>query len=70
MSDLDKAADEFDKPWKAAIERFLKHFLQLCFPAVHDLVDWRHPAEFLDTELRQLGPDHEHGGLSVDRLVS
>src|ERR1051325_2824692 len=69
MAQSDRTPDDFDKPWKWVVERFLKPFLQLCFPAVQDLVDWQHPAEFLDTELQQLGPEHEQGGRSVDRLV-
>ena len=43
--------------------------LQLCFPAVHETVDWRQAPEFLDTELQQLGPEHEQGGRTVDKLV-
>ena len=61
--------DQFDAPWKVAVERFLQPLLQLCFPAVHDAIDWRHPPEFLDTELQALGADHQQGGRTVDKLV-
>ncbi len=69
MPDLDVIANEFDKPWKLALEKYLRAFLGLCFPAVHDLIDWRHAPEFLDSELQQLGPQHEQGTRAVDRLV-
>src|SRR6266567_1859789 len=69
MNGSDKTTEGFDKPWKWVVERFLKQFLQLCFPEVHALIDWRHTPEFLDTELQQLGPEHAQGGRSVDRLV-
>jgi hypothetical protein len=61
--------DQFDAPWKVAVERFLQPLLQLCFPAVHEVIDWRQPPEFLDTELPQLGHEHEQGGRTVDKLV-
>jgi hypothetical protein len=61
--------DQFDAPWKIAVERFLQPLLQLCFPAVHAPIDWQHPPEFLDTELQQLGPEHEQGSRTVDKLV-
>jgi hypothetical protein len=62
-------SDQFDAPWKVAVERFLQPLLQLCFRAVHDAIDWRHRPEFLDTELQALGPDHQQGARTVDKLV-
>jgi hypothetical protein len=61
--------EQFDAPWKLAVERFLRPLLQLGFPAVHDAIDWRQAPEFLDTELQELGPEHEQGGRTVDKLV-
>jgi hypothetical protein len=62
-------SEQFDAPWKLAVERFLQPLLQLGFPAVHDSIDWRHAPEFLDTELQELGLDHAQGGRTVDKLV-
>ena len=63
------STDQFDAPWKIAVERFLQPLLQLCFPAVHAAIDWQHSPEFLDTELQQLGPEHDQGSRTVDKLV-
>ncbi len=62
-------SEQFDAPWKLVVERFLRPLLQLGFPAVHDAIDWRQAPEFLDTELQELGPEHEQGGRMVDKLV-
>jgi hypothetical protein len=64
---IETTADQFDAPWKIAIEVFLEPFLNLCFPAVHQLIDWQQQPEFLDTELQQIAPTHEQGELSVDK---
>src|SRR5438552_15922297 len=69
MPDARGPASEFDEAWKMAIQTFLQPCLHLCFRAVHDLVDWRHPPEFLDTELQKIAPDHEQGGRAVDKLI-
>jgi hypothetical protein len=61
--------DQFDAPWKLAVERFLRPLLQLGFPAVHDAIDWRQAPEFLDTELQELGPEPAQDGRTVDKLV-
>ncbi len=69
MSQSQTLNDQIDAPRKFAIEIFLEPFLRLCFPAVHALIDWGRPFQFLDTELRKLAPDHAQGGLLVDRLI-
>jgi hypothetical protein len=69
MPDPEKATSQFDQAWKVALEVFLKPFLELCFPAVHDLIDWRVAPLFLDTELQQIAPEHAQGVRSVDKLV-
>ena len=62
-------SEQFDAPWKLAVERFLQPLLQLGFPAVHNSIDWRHAPEFLDTELQALGTEQAQGGRTVDKLV-
>ncbi len=43
--------------------------MALFFPAVHDLIDWRRPHEFLDAELQRITGDSDLGRRSADRLV-
>src|SRR6266404_4672316 len=59
----------FDGPWKAALECYLRPALQLCFPKVHRLVDWRVAPVFLDKELQQLATDLPSGVITADKLV-
>ena len=62
-------ADQYDSPWKEAIERHFADFLQFFFPAAHALVDWSKPVIFLDQELRAVVRDAELGNRYVDKLV-
>lgn len=63
-------ADDYDSPWKEAIERHLPDFLAFFFPAAHAQVDWTQPFTFLDQELRSVVRDAETGQRRVDKLVS
>ncbi len=63
-------ADDYDSPWKDAIERYLPDFLAFYFPAAHALIDWTQPFSFLDQELRSVVRDAETGQRRVDKLVS
>jgi hypothetical protein len=69
MPNPDPLRQEFDAPWKVALELFLEPFLHLCFPAVHALIDWQFAPVFLDTELQQIAPTHHLGARAVDKLV-
>ena len=62
-------ADQFDSPWKEAIEGHFADFLQFFFPTAHAQVDWSQPVLFLDKELRSLMRDAELGTRYVDKLV-
>jgi hypothetical protein len=31
---------EFDSPWKESLDVYFESFLQLCFPLVHQEIDW------------------------------
>ncbi len=62
-------ADQYDSPWKEAIERHFPDFLQFFFPAAHAQVDWSKPITFLDQELRAVARDAELGTRYVDKLV-
>ena len=61
--------DEYDSPWKEAIEEWLEEFLGFFFPHVHGLIDWSRGYEFLDKELQQLVPESQLGERTVDKLV-
>lgn len=59
---------DFDHPWKEALDEFLKEFLELCFPWIHDAIDWSVPYEPLPQELQKLVFDGETSNQTVDRL--
>ncbi|MBK5964014.1 hypothetical protein CCR95_07915, partial [Thiocystis minor] len=61
--------NDFDSPWKEALERFFPEFLALLFPAIHARIDWRVAPEFLDKELQQIGADSPRGRRYADKLV-
>ena len=44
--------DDYDTPWKEAIERHFADFLLFFFPSIHAQVDWSQPVSFLDQTLR------------------
>lgn len=62
-------ADEYDSPWKEAIEHYFSHFLYFYFPQVHAEIDWHQPYTFLDKELLAVVRDAELGTRFVDKLV-
>jgi hypothetical protein len=43
--------NDYDSPWKEALERFFPEFLALLFPAIHARINWRVSPIFLDKEL-------------------
>ena len=61
--------NDYDSPWKEALERFFPEFLALLFPAIHTRIDWRVAPEFLDKELQQIGADSPRGRRYADKLV-
>jgi hypothetical protein len=61
--------DDYDTPWKAALERYFEQFLALFLPAVHAEIDWGQGCTFLDKELRKLVPEGDAGPGVVDVLV-
>ena len=44
--------NDYDSPWKEALERYLPDFLPLLFPEAHAGIDWSNGYEFLDKELQ------------------
>ncbi len=62
-------ADDYDSPWKEAIERYFPDFMHFYFPAAHARIDWNQPYLFLDQELRAVVHDGELGKRFVDKLA-
>ncbi len=62
-------ADDYDSPWKEAIERYFADFMHFYFPDAHARIDWSQPVVFLDQELRAVVHDAELGTRLVDKLV-
>jgi hypothetical protein len=66
---LSNPTNEFDGPWKAAIEEYLPDFFAFFFPVAYADIDWSRGYAFLDNELQQVVRDAEIGLLRLDRLV-
>ncbi len=62
-------ANQFDGPWKEALDLYFRPFLELLFPQIAHDIDWARPLEFLDKEIQKLVPAAETGPGMVDKLV-
>jgi len=65
----EQALNDYDGAWKAALDVYLKEFLELCFPEIHAAVDWARPYRFLETELQRASSADYRGRRTVDKLV-
>ena len=61
--------DDYDSPWKDAVERYLPEFMAFFFPVAHASIDWSKGYAFLDTELQAVVQDAELGRRFVDALA-
>ncbi|MBC6417813.1 MAG: hypothetical protein GDA44_02975 [Prochloron sp. SP5CPC1] len=61
--------DEYDSPWKEAIESYFEEFMAFFFPEAHRDIDWSRGYETLDTELQQVVRDANLGKRLADKLV-
>lgn len=61
--------DDYDGPWKAALDVYLQEFLELCFPSIHAAIDWTRPYRFLETELQRATAEDQQGRRTADKLV-
>jgi hypothetical protein len=59
---------DHDGFWKEALDRYLEPFLRLCFPRVHDGIDWSRAHVPLDQGLRQFLGNTQTRKRQVDRL--
>ncbi len=61
--------DEYDSPWKEAIETYFQECLEFFFPVAAEAINWERGYTFLDKELQQVVRDAELGQRFVDKLV-
>ncbi len=61
--------DNYDTPWKEAIEHHFPEFMAFYFPLAHSQIDWQKGHTFLDQELQSVVRDAELGKRFVDKLV-
>jgi hypothetical protein len=61
-------SDDFDSPWKEALQRFLRPFLELFFPAIATEIDWSRGYESLDKEFQQIIRRARLGKTLADKL--
>ena len=61
--------DDYDSPWKEAIEIMLADFMAFYFPDAWRAIDWERPHRFLDQELQKIVPESGIGRRVVDKLV-
>lgn len=61
--------DEYDSPWKEAIENYFQECIEFFFPVAAQGIDWKRGYTFLDKELQQVVRDAELGQRFVDKLV-
>jgi len=62
-------ADQYDTPWKEAVERYFPEFMAFYFAAAHAQIDWTRGYTFLEQELQAIVRDAELGKRYVDKLV-
>ena len=53
--------DDYDSPWKEAIEIMLADFMAFYFPDAWRAIDWQQPHRFLDQELQKIVPESGTG---------
>lgn len=61
--------DEFDSPWKEALEYYFVEFMRFFYPHAHAAIDWSKPYEFLESELQAIMRDADKGRCHADKIV-
>jgi len=62
-------SDDYDNPWKEAIEQYFREFIAFFFPKAYKKTDWSKGYIFLDKELRKITRKAEISRKYVDKLV-
>jgi hypothetical protein len=60
---------DYDSPWKNALEWHFQPFLNLCFPTIHNAINWNRPHTFLDKELQKIVRDANTTKRYADKLA-
>ena len=66
---IETFVDDYDSPWKEAVEHYFPEFIAFYFPEAFAQIDWSKEHVFLDQELRAVVQDAELGKRFVDKLV-
>ena len=61
--------DDYDSPWKEAVEHYFSAFMAFYFPEAFIEIDWSKEQVFLDQELKAVVRDAELGKRFVDKLI-
>ena len=71
MTDTPETAlrQDFDSPWKEALDVYFPEFLMFFFPEIYAAVDWERGHRFLDKEFQKIVREAEQGRRHVDKLV-
>jgi hypothetical protein len=68
MAQRTRNRDDFDSPWKDALQRYLQQFLAFFFPAIDADIDWSRGYEALDKEFQQIVRRAKVGKALADKL--
>ena len=62
--------DDYDSPWKEALEIYFTDFMEFFFPGIAHEIDWPRGYKFRDKEFQQIVRDARLGRRYADKLVS
>ncbi|HET6879732.1 MAG TPA: hypothetical protein VFI31_06245, partial [Pirellulales bacterium] len=62
------ATADYDSPWKVALHKYLRSFLEFFFPEIHADLDWTRGYEALDKEFQQVVRGAQVGKQVADML--
>ncbi len=60
---------DFVGAWQYALKHFLQSFLEVAFPVIAAVIDWKVPPVSLDKELLEILPDAEPDPERFDKLI-
>ncbi|MEZ6101976.1 MAG: hypothetical protein R3E01_23825 [Pirellulaceae bacterium] len=61
--------DQYDRPWKEALDEFLRGFMELCAPMTYAQIDWKRGYPMLNKTLQKTSPVSDAGVSVVDTLA-
>jgi len=68
MTNSQQKNDDFDLPWKAALDGYLDEFIAFYFPEIYTEIDWTQGYESLDNEFQSIVRDADVGKHRADKL--